>query len=92
MTLERIGLICAEDGRICRYRVVLSANARVFGSFKADEFKTHQHGMEVNATASGGNRLASGTGSNGAGAISTDGAGNAETAPKNVAMYPRLVT
>lgn len=59
---------------------------RSLGSVQMDEIKSHTHGMEVNASASSGPRLACGTGTNGAGAIQTNANGGAETRPRNVAL------
>lgn len=59
---------------------------RSLGSVQMDDIKAHTHGMETNASASAGPRLACGTGTNGAGAIQTNANGGAETRPRNIAL------
>lgn len=92
MAFEFIRLERTEGASICREGDALSANARALGSFKADEFKSHNHTL-TNNTAAG--TYQAGPSYNlyyQPGTVTTNSTGAAETAPKNVALYPRLRT
>lgn len=60
-------------------------SGRSLGSYEADMVMSHAHNIQVNSTATGGTRLAVGTGNAGSGAISTDNFGGTETRMKNIA-------
>lgn len=95
VALNRISFVAAQDSGICRETVTLSANARTLGSYKTDEFKSHTHTLSNTAAyveTSGGNNSGSSANSTGSGVGSAtlNTAGAAETAPRNVALYPRI--
>ena len=68
-------------------------SGRTFGSFQADEFKSHTHQEYYNTPSSGQDQAGSGSGDNDVTSSRQTGAtGGAETRPRNIALLPCIKT
>jgi microcystin-dependent protein len=68
-------------------------SGRTFGSFQADEFKSHTHAELYNTPSSGQDQAGSGSGDNDVTSSRQTGAtGGAETRPRNIALLPCIKT
>jgi microcystin-dependent protein len=67
-------------------------SGRVFGSFQADDFKSHTHPLAIGGSNLEASRPYIGTAQNTAAPRSTNAAGGTETRPRNVALLPCIKT
>ena len=68
-------------------------SGRTFGSFQADEFKSHTHQEYYNTQSSGQDQAGSGSGDNDYTSSRQTGAtGGTETRPRNIALLPCIKT